>query len=191
MANLPICSRCPALEAEIVRLQEEEMAVCNCGNENCPTRHGIHLRPRATAPTPEAIPARVARARSAVGVFRDAARMGRVIEGRERDPLVMDIHWALDALEAEVARLTQEQESRGWRPIETAPKDGSAVLVYFPDIGVCEVLWSTQVFEDGFWSVSDNKFEDRPLRGWSTEPTHWMPVPDPPAALASLPQDET
>jgi hypothetical protein len=101
-----------ALEAEILRLQEEEMAVCNCGNENCPTRHGIHLRPRATAPTPEAIPARVARARSAVGVFRDAARMGRVIEGRERDPLVMDIHWALDALEAEVARLTQEQEKK-------------------------------------------------------------------------------
>jgi hypothetical protein len=119
-------------------------------------------------------------------------------DAQKKDKLVTHCGWDYAGLleryrhlEAEVARLTQEQESRGWRPIETAPKDGSAVLVYFPDIGVCEVLWSTQVFEDGFWSVSDNKFEDRPLRGWSTEPTHWMPLPDPPAALASLPHQET
>ncbi|WP_367079153.1 DUF551 domain-containing protein [Luteitalea sp.] len=68
-----------------------------------------------------------------------------------------------------------------WQPIETAPKDGTPVLVYFPEIGVWEVRWSTDVFDDGFWCVSDNKFEDRPLRGWIENPTHWMPLPAPPA----------
>jgi hypothetical protein len=70
-----------------------------------------------------------------------------------------------------------------WQPISTAPKDGTQILVYFPQIGVWQVLWSREVFNDGFWCVSDNKFEDRPLRGWSDEPTHWMPLPDPPVAV--------
>jgi hypothetical protein len=68
-----------------------------------------------------------------------------------------------------------------WQPIETAPKDGSPLLVYFPEIGTWEVFWSTNVFDFGSWNVSDNKHEDRPLRGWSTQPTHWMPLPAPPA----------
>lgn len=67
-----------------------------------------------------------------------------------------------------------------WHPIATAPKDGRWILVYFPEIGVWPALWSTQVYDDGFWSVSDNKFEDRGIRGWSKEPTHWMPLPSPP-----------
>jgi hypothetical protein len=67
-----------------------------------------------------------------------------------------------------------------WRPIETAPLDGSPLLVYFPQIGTWRVFWSVNVFEHGSWCVSDNKFEDRPLRGWLTPPTHWMPLPEPP-----------
>ncbi len=76
--------------------------------------------------------------------------------------------------------MKQEEEARmEWQPIETAPKDGTPILVYFPQIGTWQVSWSTEVFDDGFWCVSDNKFEDRPLRGWSDPPTLWMPVPLP------------
>jgi hypothetical protein len=69
-----------------------------------------------------------------------------------------------------------------WQPIKTAPKDGQSILAFFPQIGVWCVSWSVDVFDDGIWSVSDNKTDDRPLRGWSEDPTHWMPLPPPPEA---------
>ena len=56
-----------------------------------------------TEPQPPPVPATdygelVERARAATGVLRDAVRVGRVVEFRDRDPLVLDIHRALDAL---------------------------------------------------------------------------------------------
>ena len=71
----------------------------------------------------------------------------------------------------------------GWRDIETAPKDGTRVLLY-PG-GAFTARWSEecqfgqfknapgwQIFEceDPFYSVAEDK------------PTHWMPLPAPPAA---------
>jgi hypothetical protein len=67
-----------------------------------------------------------------------------------------------------------------WRPIETAPKDGTSVLVYVP------------LTEDTRWllpptgMVSARYVND--LAGWTTRgvgglsPTHWMPLPPPPGA---------
>ena len=43
----------------------------------------------------------VERAREAVTVLRDAVRVGAIIPFRQRDPLVLAIHAALDALERE------------------------------------------------------------------------------------------
>ena len=64
-----------------------------------------------------------------------------------------------------------------WRDISTAPRDGTHILVHFPQIGTWQVFWSTEVFAEGSWCVSDNKFEDRPLRGWTEPPLHWMELP--------------
>jgi len=56
-----------------------------------------------------------------------------------------------------------------WQPIETAPKDGSFILLATPKGRIA----------DGFWS---------PVYGvWSwpyvmVEPTHWMPLPERPGA---------
>ncbi len=69
-----------------------------------------------------------------------------------------------------------------WQPIETAPKDGSQVLIAIgrrieiaawnenAEYDRFEVAPGWQVFacEDGYYSVAIEK------------PTHWMPVPDPP-----------
>ena len=68
-----------------------------------------------------------------------------------------------------------------WQPIETAPKDGTEVLLYFSDgrilIGdyvVTEQLrhgktaWKNEGWRTFFGLVHDNK------------PTHWMPLPEPP-----------
>lgn len=58
-----------------------------------------------------------------------------------------------------------------WQPIETAPKDGSFILLATPKGRIA----------DGFWS---------PVYGvWSwpyvmVEPTHWMPLPGRPGAQA-------
>ena len=67
-----------------------------------------------------------------------------------------------------------------WQPIETAPKNGSYILLATPKGRIA----------DGFWS---------PVYGvWSwpyvmIEPTHWMPLPELPGAQAqpapSVPED--
>jgi len=65
----------------------------------------------------------------------------------------------------------------GWQPIETAPKDGTNILVYTA-YGQCEVYWGDCGWEqkacifvedDGYW----NAF-------LCVLPTHWMPLPAPP-----------
>lgn len=63
-----------------------------------------------------------------------------------------------------------------WQPIDSAPKDGSWMLVY--QEGVLEPSISVCCFEDGWWYCHDGKNCELPLRG--IEPTHWMPLPTPP-----------
>ena len=68
-----------------------------------------------------------------------------------------------------------------WQPIETGPKDGSWVLLFsthggdpFEEIGV------------GFWD--DLSPVDGPscwVHDLAFDPTHWMPLPKPPVALAA------
>jgi hypothetical protein len=55
-----------------------------------------------------------------------------------------------------------------WKPIETAPKDGTRILVYAPDID--RVLIATFRPSLRIWV------------GWreTLVPTHWMRLPNPP-----------
>ena len=52
----------------------------------------------------------VQKARDATTALRDAAREGRVMDFRERDPLVMAIHSALDAIERLAQARAEERE---------------------------------------------------------------------------------
>ena len=64
-----------------------------------------------------------------------------------------------------MAAASQEQPvvAPGWRPIETAPKDGSYILVF--DEGTHDVVrWS------GF------RWSDEYGNGWSTPPDYWVPL---------------
>jgi|APMI01.1.fsa_nt_gi hypothetical protein len=74
-----------------------------------------------------------------------------------------------------------------WQPIETAPKDGTDVLLFFPECNRHVWLGSYDVFETLLNGITQNTHE-----GWSIgmlganaaerkEPTHWMPLPDPPS----------
>jgi hypothetical protein len=61
---------------------------------------------------------------------------------------------------------------REWQPIETAPKDGTQVWAWDAERGSNPALWV-----DGAWWIT---YDDAMIH-----PTHWMPLPDPPAALST------
>lgn len=76
-----------------------------------------------------------------------------------------------------------------WQPIETAPKDGTLILISFGEKGVRAVSWDSPwadpvTLENGIWCVDDDKHGPYPLRGYNdvgyNAPTHWMPLPEPP-----------
>jgi len=66
---------------------------------------------------------------------------------------------------ARVAELMEENAASSWQPIETAPQDGTNVLIAFADRHI--QLWQTRV-QDGKWMW------------YEVGPTHWMPLPEPP-----------
>ena len=78
------------------------------------------------------------------------------------------------ALPALLAVARHSVPGEGWRPIETAPKDGTAILVAQTTPGDYEgrvgVGWCWHVI----WNCSDYP---------GLMPTHWRPLPDAPKAL--------
>ena len=58
-----------------------------------------------------------------------------------------------------------------WRPIETAPRDGTEILGYDEGFGRAIVWWGGQL---NCWYNDIGE----PLEFWT--PTQWMPLPDPP-----------
>lgn len=68
-----------------------------------------------------------------------------------------------------------------WQPIETAPPTsghGVHLLLYVPDYALSSLIvegWMNPAHPGSPW-VAHN--------GGQLTPTHWMPLPDPPAAAA-------
>ena len=84
-------------------------------------------------------------------------------------------------LEAEIARLREQTQ---WRPIETAPKDGSLILGWDNKVmrgkgAACVMLWArnehTQKHE---WMNFSNAYR-------VDNPRYWMPLPQPPQTQES------
>lgn len=76
-----------------------------------------------------------------------------------------------------------------WQPIETAPKDGTDVLLFLQNLRVC--IGSYNINE----SFTNGELNYR-YEGWNTgmitilgnetpQPTHWMPVPSGPNVKVS------
>ena len=67
-----------------------------------------------------------------------------------------------------------------WQPIETAPKDGTQILVWSPYRHTC-VTWYSGQYDDQPHGWID-WFTGKEYGGnwYAHKATHWMPLPDPP-----------
>lgn len=62
-----------------------------------------------------------------------------------------------------------------WMPIETAPKDGTSILIFEPCSNRCLYNRIYVVhYSDKSWAESDGEMYS------VFYPTHWMPLPNPP-----------
>lgn len=69
-----------------------------------------------------------------------------------------------------------------WRPIESAPKNGDEVLLFYPGHSSCPfaVGWwfSLKSVSEGHWSVLSDTDGDY----YGCAPTHWAPLTEPTVA---------
>jgi hypothetical protein len=70
----------------------------------------------------------------------------------------------------------EDQRLSEWKPIETAPKDGSDVLIWCDTGKICIAHFDYATF--AWWN--DLSTRECP------DPTHWMSLPDPPAEVVKL-----
>ena len=95
-----------------------------------------------------------------------------------RNTFVVDseaIDQAIVHLSAEGVSVPVREGSGGWQPMETAPKDGTSILIARTIYGLAcvDFAWFTSGDTGPHW------------RNYEAEhlfPTHWMPLPDPPKA---------
>ena len=77
-----------------------------------------------------------------------------------------------------------------WQPIETAPKDGTAILVWTPPFtkgdqqfgGATVAKWA-EYFSGGQWQAliaGYEAYDDSNFDGGDDYPTYWMSLPNPP-----------
>lgn len=113
-------------------------------------------------------------------------------------------HCESTAFEIEIRRLRAElAASRGreqrmqWQPIDTAPKDGRKVILFYrnshnkPRTVMARWLTDEQAAETdadgvglkgGWYECIDNWSDYTEVAIHEGEPTHWMPLPTPPVA---------
>lgn len=102
-------------------------------------------------------------------------------------------------LRTEIERLTRELEEAmprdQWQPIESAPKDGTRIWLYWPDycyttddsdgpyVGTGQ--WKTNHrINKSYFSAFPDESDDYGSSLPAHAPTHWQPLPPPPAAQA-------
>jgi len=119
--------------------------------------------------------------RSAIESLNDARKSAQAEVGALKGVI------AKSGLELQRAVLAEREacaKARDWQPIDTAPKDGTAVLVY-------PGTWSGRSASIAKWE--SDKYAKKPRPYWSRDddlgrvtfsrerpPTHWKPLPLPP-----------
>lgn len=95
-----------------------------------------------------------------------------------RYPPQVEGEWQTWLDEADAAIAAGVGAVPAWQPIETAPRDGSEVLLWDRDIAGCDIgVWSAQA---GCW-INDSHGIGL-VQQQIHLPSHWMSLPTPPAA---------
>lgn len=66
-----------------------------------------------------------------------------------------------------------------WQPIETAPKDGTVIVVYANDIALMKWWDGSEYGADSFWSHAEEVMAD--VDPTPEQPTMWTPLEPPPS----------
>lgn len=108
-------------------------------------------------------------------IAEEAEKYHRTIEGEYGCPgqSCQGVQRLVAEFRAVAERAVQEERERtGWQPIETAPKDGRAVIGFDPSR---ESEWLDRI---EFMRWVDGSWLDPATH--RMRPTHWMPLPEPP-----------
>lgn len=114
----------------------------------------------------------------------DLAEVERLLEAPqglvETVALARVVRPLLSALKAE-----RERAAQVWRSIETAPKDGTTILLYLADEGFSTLgrwrLDADDPSDDGaFWLPAMDEWADTTGETALHHATHWQPLPSPP-----------
>ena len=62
-----------------------------------------------------------------------------------------------------------------WQPIETAPKDGTQILIWDGNVRIVAEWGDVPGDLRMGWWATNKSYLDSPY-----EPTHWAPIPEPP-----------
>ena len=93
----------------------------------------------------------------------------RVFVRALRDPIGADTEFELSEGQA-TALLRARENADGWRPIETAPKDGTLILAWVPDGRM--MIWRADLLAHGLSARTPEHLK--------FPATHWRPLPAPP-----------
>lgn len=91
------------------------------------------------------------------------------------------LYSALGEAEAHAKELEARLAEREWRPIETAPRDGTRIMLWW---GYFEPYMAPGRWNhvEGYDKVWEGWEDDTPhIPGNQECITHWMPLPEPPA----------
>lgn len=111
-----------------------------------------------------------------LGVSPDKAKANAAFIAASNPATILGLLDDRDRMAAEIARLRADAE---WRPISTAPRDGTEIDVL---IDACE-RYTNVAYENGEWWIEtyDKAFGDVRI-AIRRQLTHWRPLPQPPEA---------
>ena len=67
-----------------------------------------------------------------------------------------------------------------WQPIESAPKDGTGLLVCWDCTPNPDADFPFDGYALATWNAEDEEWNDDGGGSLFADPTHWMPLPEPP-----------
>lgn len=95
--------------------------------------------------------------------------------------------WRLFNVIVEYESLLASVEGKVWQPMETAPRDGTEVLVaYYGEVYTAKYIESNVSNDYPFFATTVNgdpwncSGVDYRIKYEYLKPTHWMPLPEPP-----------